>query len=309
MVFFSTIIPVFNRSDLVVETLESVFNQEFSDQEIIVVDDGSTDGTLQVLAKYSDHIKLLQQENKGPGEARNLGIYHAQGQYIVFLDSDDLWLPWALSTYREIVDKYNFPSFIAGNAVYFSNKLELSSLQPQFIKSECFADYYATSTEALPFLTSAVAVRRTVIQAVGGFTTQKINAEDNDLWLKLGIAEKFVYIHAPVVLGYRQHENSAVADITKTYQGACYIIKQEQEELYPGKQERLIQRLQILTCHIRPVSLACLKQKQLLRALYLYQKTFNWNFKLQRLRYLIVFPILFIIASLKKFYIAILNQL
>lgn len=301
MVFFSTIIPVFNRADLVMKTLESVFNQEFSDQEIIVVDDGSTDGTLQVLAKYGDRIRILQQENQGPGEARNLGIRHAQGQYIVFLDSDDIWFPWALSTFEQVIKEHNFPSFIAGNAAYFHNNSELSNIQPQPIKSECFADYYAAGTENLPFLTSAVAVKQTVVQQVGGFTTQKINAEDNDLWLKLGTAEKFVYVHAPVILGYRQHESSAVADITKTYQGACYIIQQEQKKLYPGKQERLVQRLEILTRHIRPVSLACLKQKQIARAFYLYQKTFKWNLKLRRFRYLIAFLVLFLVSASKNF--------
>lgn len=300
MVFFSTVIPVFNRADLVIKTLESVFDQEFPDQEIIVVDDGSTDGTLEVLAKYSNRIKVIRQENKGPGEARNLGIRHAQGQYIVFLDSDDIWFPWTLSTFKQVIKEYDFPSFIAGNAAYFHNHSELLNIQPKALQSKCFTDYYATSNQDLPFLTSAVAVKRTVVQQIGGFTTQKINAEDNDLWLKLGVAEKFVYIHAPVVLGYRQHEGSTITDTAKTYQGACYIIQQEQNNFYPGKQERLIQRLEILTRHIRPVSLACLKQEQLSGALYLYQKTFKWNLKLRRFRYLIAFLVLFLIAVLKK---------
>lgn len=300
MVFFSTIIPVFNRVDLVAKTLESVFKQDFVDHEIIIIDDGSTDGTYEVLEKYTNRIKLFYQENKGPGEARNLGIHHAKGKYVVFIDSDDLSFPWTLSTFEKAIKTYKFPSFIAGRAIYFQNASDLPEIKFQSFNAECFSDFYASANRDLPFLTSTVAVKRTTIQEVGGFTTQRINGEDNDLWLKLGTARNFVYIHAPLVLAYRQHENSAVADITKTYQGACYLIQQEQEGLYPGGQERLISRLVILTRHIIPVSLACLDRKQLSRAFCLYRYTFNWNLKLRRFRYLAAFILLLIVAFAKK---------
>jgi glycosyltransferase involved in cell wall biosynthesis len=300
MVFFSTIIPVFNRADLIERTLESVFNQGFSDQEIIVIDDGSTDETLDVLTKYGDRIKVFHQENKGPGAARNLGINFAQGQYIVFLDSDDLWFPWTLSTFAQVAKNYNFPSLIAGSAFYFKDDLELSSIQAQSLRSQYFADYYTAASHDLPFLTSAVAIKRTVLQEIGGFTTRRINAEDNDLWLKLGIAKKFVYIHGPVLLGYRQHQDSAVADLAKTYQGTLHIIQQEHEGKYPGTQEKLIHRIEILTRHIRPVSLTCLQKGKRAEAWLLYWKTFMWNLKLGRIRYLLGFLVLAGMASLKN---------
>src|ERR1700751_565412 len=95
---FSIIIPTFNRAGLLQQALESVAQQTFRDFETLVVDDGSTDVTPQVAASFG--ARLLRQENRGPGAARNLGIQHARGNYIAFLDSDDQWLPWTLETYH-----------------------------------------------------------------------------------------------------------------------------------------------------------------------------------------------------------------
>lgn len=88
----SVIIPVHNRLDLLMETLACARSQTFADREIIVVDDGSTDGTAETLRKFSDVI-CLRQENRGPSAARNMGLRHARGEFLAFLDSDDLWEP------------------------------------------------------------------------------------------------------------------------------------------------------------------------------------------------------------------------
>ena len=94
MPLFSTIIPTFNRSSLLQRTIKSALMQDPRPQ-IIVVDDGSTDDTQQMLAKFGDQIEVFTQPNRGPGAARNLGVSHATGDYLAFLDSDDLFLPWA----------------------------------------------------------------------------------------------------------------------------------------------------------------------------------------------------------------------
>ena len=122
MPFFSTIIPVYNRAELAAAAIESALAQEDNDQEIIVVDDGSTDDTPKALARFGDRIRIVRQENRGPGAARNLGIQHATGQYVTFLDSDDLWFPWTLRMYREAIRRYQEPSFVAGRAVEISHE-------------------------------------------------------------------------------------------------------------------------------------------------------------------------------------------
>src|ERR1700742_4118116 len=99
MPLFSVIIPTYNRCAFIGRALDSVLSQEGCDLEVIVVDDGSTDGTPEMLGRYDRQIQILKQSNKGPGAARNRGLQEASGEYVAFLDSDDLWFPWTGETY------------------------------------------------------------------------------------------------------------------------------------------------------------------------------------------------------------------
>ena len=145
MISLSTIIPVYNRVHLIDRTLASIINQDI---EIIVVNDGSTDGTAECLAKYGDRIIVLHQKNKGPGAARNLGIAQATGDYILFLDSDDLWFDWSLDIFRQAILQYGYPAFLAGTAAEFTNQSEISNIKSSPIETEFFADYYASSNQS-----------------------------------------------------------------------------------------------------------------------------------------------------------------
>jgi glycosyltransferase involved in cell wall biosynthesis len=102
----SVIIPTYNRANFVVEAIESVLAQTYKNFEIIVVDDGSTDGTEKTLEPYRDRIVYIYQENQGPAAARNAGIRRATGQYIAFLDSDDLWMRDKLELQVEYLDEH-----------------------------------------------------------------------------------------------------------------------------------------------------------------------------------------------------------
>ncbi|HEY9698676.1 MAG TPA: glycosyltransferase family A protein [Trichocoleus sp.] len=300
MVLFSIIIPVFNRAKLIGSTLDSILNQEFKNLEIIVVDDGSTDETLKILEKYQDRIQILHQPNRGPGAARNLGIQNARGRYIAFLDSDDLWFPWTLATYNQVILEHDFPAFIAGQAVQFQDEAEIRLVQPSLSLIEFFSDYYSSSKKPVWVLPGAAAIRADVLKQVGGFTKEWINGEDSDLWLKLGTAPGFISIQSPPVLAYRQHTNTAVSNNTRTYQGICYMIDQEKSGRYPGAEVRRLERLEILTRHIRPVSFACIKQGDIKAALGLYQETLEWHFDLKRIRYLLGFLVILIANLLFK---------
>src|SRR5947207_15248632 len=125
---FSVVIPTYNRIKLLACTLNSVWSQSFSDFEVIVVDDGSADGTLEFLASLKGQADVLMQPHRGPGAARNLGASHARGKYLAFLDSDDLWFPWTLEVYREIACRPNSPSIIAGKPHRFWTESELAGL-------------------------------------------------------------------------------------------------------------------------------------------------------------------------------------
>ena len=305
MVSLSIIIPVYNRVHLIDRTLASIINQDI---EIIVVDDGSTDGTAECLAKYGDcgastklsginqrhRITVLHQENKGAGAARNLGITQATGDYILFLDSDDLWFDWSLNTIKKTISQYNYPAFIAGNAVKFTDELELKQIKSTALEVESFADYYASSKQSLWLLNGAVAIKSEVLRQVGGFTSKWINCEDSDLWLKLGIAEHFVFIKSPAILAYYQHANSAVTNSQKTYEGAWHIINQEKNCLYPGNKARKLERLEIILRHIRPVTLAYLRDRNIIKAWQMYRETFLWNLSTRRITYLVAFWLILI---------------
>src|SRR4030095_16371543 len=115
----SVVIPVFNRRGLLPRTLQSVWRQSFTDFEIIVVDDGSSDGTIAYLESRGDRIQLLRQTNHGPGVARNVGAARARGDYLAFLDSDDLWFPWTLKTFAEVIADHNHPDLVAAKLVEF----------------------------------------------------------------------------------------------------------------------------------------------------------------------------------------------
>lgn len=286
MPFFSTIIPVYNRANLIAATLESVLNQTFADYEVIVVDDGSTDHTLDVLQRFGDRITILQQPNEGPGAARNLGIHQAKGTYITFLDSDDLWFPWTLATYKRAIAQYHFPCFITGATIEFQDQPASLTIQPELLQAQPFKDYYAAWSQPLQLLPGNVAIRADALQEAGCFTSQWINGEDSDLWLKLGTANGFVSIQSPPVLAYRRHGDTAISNLAKSVEGMDYLIQQETAGHYPGNHPRQRERLELLTRHIRPVSLECLRRGWLRESWQLYQATLPWHLYLGRIRYL-----------------------
>lgn len=119
----SVIIPTYNRAHLIEETLESALAQTYPDYEIIVVDDGSTDGTLSVLSKYEDRLRVVSQAHQGNGgaQARNLGISKASGEYVAFLDSDDVWFPAKLERQLELIQEKRALSWAYTNAEVFDD--------------------------------------------------------------------------------------------------------------------------------------------------------------------------------------------
>jgi glycosyltransferase involved in cell wall biosynthesis len=102
----SVLIPTYNRRDYIVAAIESVLAQDFTDHEVIVVDDGSTDGTVDLLQHYASVIRLIRTANQGPALARNVGMQAARGDYIAYLDSDDLYYPYKLGMQAELLDAF-----------------------------------------------------------------------------------------------------------------------------------------------------------------------------------------------------------
>ena len=299
MPLFSTVIPVFNRAQLVRATLESVLAQEFNDQEIIVVDDGSTDDTASTLALYSDRVRVVRQTNSGPAVARNRGIEIAGGQYIAVLDSDDLWFPWTLATYAEAIRQFDSPAFIAGSPHVFSDEEELRRVQRTPFAAARFADYLASGDQWRWFSASSFVLRADAVRAVGGFSDAWINADDADLALRLGLAAGFVHLQAPTTFAYREHAGSLKTDTDISFRSLAYLLAQETAGAYPGGTARQRERHRILTRHIRPFTLACLRAGAIAKGWNLYRKTFAWHVAEGRAAYLSGYIALAIFHALK----------
>jgi glycosyltransferase involved in cell wall biosynthesis len=295
MPLFSVVIPSFNRVVLLGATLKSVFAQRFTDYEIIVVDDGSTDATMDYVQSLQHRVTVFRQPNQGPGAARNCAARHAGGAYLAFLDSDDLWFPWTLEVYRDVIHKYNHPSFVTGRPFLFFDDNELENARSGPAESEGFVDSLASGGWRW-WGASSFVIRRDAFVAAGGFTDEWGSGEDVDLTLRLGVAHGFVNITAPVTFAYRNHASSLKHNVKRMYASARLTVRTELTGNYPGGAARAMERRRILTRHTRAVTLLCLREGLLGEAWILYCTTFAWNASLARIKYLVGFP-LFAVAA------------
>lgn len=299
---FSVIIPCFNRLSYLPQALSSVWSQTFTDYEVIVVDDGSTDGTAEYLSTQTARVRVVHQQNAGPGAARNAGIAEATGEYLAFLDSDDIWFPWTLAEVAEAIRMHTRPTIVAGRIIQFAGSAAPPEVVGAPLEVSAFADYLASARHPLLIGTCSTVVQRDAVVAHDAFTDRRINGEDADLLLRLGIAPGFVSIVAPVTLGWRRHAESATHSLPLSIVGASYLIEQEQHRRYPGGEGRAAERREIITRLVRPVSFACLRTDAVWAGLTLYWTTFAWHVQLGRWAYLAGFPLIAAWASARSLF-------
>jgi len=270
--------PTWNRIDLAKEAIASVYRQTDDNYEFVVVDDGSEDRVKAELKQLADkyQFQLILQENAGPGRARNCGADHARGEYLVFLDSDDVLYPWALETYRDVISSENHPTIIGARffPVDFNAPPEATHDR---LKVNRFPDFLACSRGESFLGACNQIIRRDEFLRVGGFTERPINSEDHELMLRLGTAEGFVRIVSPPTLAYRVHQDNLTAVSERTIAGVRYLLQQERAGNFPGGAARRSERLRILLKHVRPVVLSCLQSGDRSIAWSLYRETWAWN--------------------------------
>jgi GT2 family glycosyltransferase len=209
---------------------------------------------------------------------------------LAFLDSDDLFFTWTLAKYHGVINSSSKPAFIAGKPFRFARMNELATARDERLATERFADYYASGDQWRWWGASSFVIRRDAFQDAGGFTDEWINGEDADLAIRLGVTAGFVQITAPATFGYREHSLSAMKDTKRTLAGAWYQVRAEQQGRYPGGPKRARERLQILTRHLRPVTLDCLRLGLRRDAWSLYRAMLSWHLALDRWKFLIGFP-------------------
>ncbi len=294
---FSVVTPVYNREHLIEPTLASILAQGRDDLDVIVVDDGSTDRTAEVARRFDSRIRVIEQENAGPGAARNRGIEAATGEYIAFLDSDDLWFPWTLDVYEEIIETHHSPSFIAGQPFVFDDEDDVARVERPNIKLNAFPDFYASSDAWRWWSVSSFVMRTDALRRVGGFTERRVNGEDADLTLRMGTEPGFIHVAQGPTFAYREHSGNLMGAFSKNAEGARYKVEQEEQGNYPGGDRRKQERRRILTRHVRPTSLGCLDADLSSLGWWLYRHTFPWNAALGRWRYLAGFPLRALLRS------------
>ncbi|RKY26862.1 MAG: glycosyltransferase family 2 protein [Candidatus Omnitrophota bacterium] len=180
--FFSIIIPSYNRKYLLKIAIESVLEQTFKDFELIIVDDGSTDKTKELVETYKDkRIKYFYQENKGPASARNLGIKNSSGEYICFLDSDDRFRRQKLELTKDYIEKYPLYKIFHTEELWYRN---FQYLEQKKIHKKPEGSVFCSALKVCCISLSCACINREVFNKVGLFDEDFPVCEDYEFWLR-----------------------------------------------------------------------------------------------------------------------------
>lgn len=244
----SVIIPTHNRADLVDEAVQSALNQTYENMEIIVVDDGSTDHTGEILEKYADHVLYVYQERGERSKARNHGFHCSHGDYIAFLDSDDTWLPHKTKAQVTLLENnpdigvvYSEAEFVDEIGMPCAHTIDRDALRRK--RDRLYEDLLTANVVGSP---SAVMMRRRCFEQAGMFDVSMNTCEDLDLWRRMAMCCTFHKIETPL-FKLRVHSRNTQCKLSlmaKGYETIIGKIEKEMAESEKGyKQEAIIKLL------------------------------------------------------------------
>ena len=200
----SVVIPTFNRISLVARAIDSVLKQSLNPYEIIVVDDGSDDGTSEMIQNKYKSIKLIQQQNNGVSAARNKGIKHAKGDWIGLLDSDDEWTEKKLENQADRLIQNPEYDFCHTNEIWIRNGVRVNQRK----KHEKYGGYiFDKCLDICRISPSSVLFRKNILDHVGWFDNQLPVCEDYDLWLRITAEYRILFIDEPLIIKYGGHDD------------------------------------------------------------------------------------------------------
>jgi glycosyltransferase involved in cell wall biosynthesis len=210
----SVVIPAYNCSAKVKEAIESVLAQTYTDYEVVVIDDGSTDDTEPVVRSFGDRVVYFRQNNQGAGTARNSGIKRSSGEYIAFLDSDDLWSPEKLDEQIPLLEHDLELGLVYSDWAVMS---ENGAVEESYLRKLPSASGYVFDklVQWGFILTSGVVVRRACLLDVGDFDSSLSIAQDYDLWLRICYRWKVALVNRPLVTK-RSWNGSLSSNLPKT---------------------------------------------------------------------------------------------
>lgn len=223
MPLVSIVTPTYNRADFLPAAISSVLAQTYEDFELIVVDDGSEDDTRAVLEPFlgDKRVRYFYQENQGQSVARNYALAQSSGEFIAFLDSDDLWCPNKLEKQLSAFDANPDADIVHGDEVLIDEQGEVITEKNMKrysgrITRQLLADNSVSITTAL--------VKRRCFQEMGGFDTSVGVADDYDLWLRFSAKYRFYY-EPGIVASYRVMTNQISSDKRRRFEANEFIIK------------------------------------------------------------------------------------
>jgi glycosyltransferase involved in cell wall biosynthesis len=245
----SVIIPAYKVSGFIKETLESVLGQTFTDYEIIVINDGSPDTPLleEQIKPYSHLITYLKQPNGGAGAARNAGIHVAQGEYLAFLDGDDVWLPNFLIDQLELLNSDGGYDLVYADATNFTNTGLSESTNMDMNPSEGEVTVESLISARCCVITSSVVARRSEVTAVGGFDEQFRNSQDFDLWLRLAKHGARFNYQKRVLVHRRIYEGSLASNPVNSLEGEIRVLENARDkgDLTAAERSVLLETLEL----------------------------------------------------------------
>jgi glycosyltransferase involved in cell wall biosynthesis len=219
----SVVIPAYNSAPFIAEAIESVLAQTVPPDEIIVVDDGSTDRTADVLQRFGSRVQLLRQANKGPSIARNVGAAAARGAWLAFIDADDTWLPTKLQRQLEIASSENV-KMVYTDRFNVGNKGALPDVQSQvqrLYRGDVFLDLLQ---EGNHISLSSVLIDTELFRTLGGFADHIRSGEDWDLWIRLAERHRIGVVDEPL-LRYRFHDTMSSGAPRKMRAGRNEVVQ------------------------------------------------------------------------------------
>lgn len=208
----SVIIPSYNRIHTLIRAIDSVLGQDSPVDEIIVVDDGSNDGTAEQISRLYPTLRLIQQSNRGVSAARNAGINQACHAWIAFLDSDDSWLPGKISQIRQAQNRLPEFRLFHSDEIWIRNGVRVNAMKKHLKTGGWIFERCLPRCVISP---SSVVLHRSLLQSVGLFDESLPACEDYDLWLRVCHQYPVHYIDRPLITKYGGHKDQ----LSKQYWG------------------------------------------------------------------------------------------
>jgi len=240
---FSIIITFHNQREFIQDALESALSQRNGECEIIAVDDASTDGSADILKQYADKVKVdCLAVNRGACGARNRGAALASGEYLVFLDGDDAFLPWAVEVYQQIAEAKK-PAMILALMSWFEGPLPRAQRgdAPREIAVVDYGDYLRRD-RAFGHSASAMVIARAAFENVHGWLEGFFPAEDNDMALRLGVSGRTILILSPATILHRAHASNTINSVSSFVPAMKSLLQREKLGCYPGGASRRFER-------------------------------------------------------------------